>query len=140
VRSQQSEYLPAMRLFAIRMSEAVWSSADGLRATTRLEAERLRILDHLAVLHAGFQEMVDASADSNADDEHDPEGSTIAFERSQMEALIHQGQSHLKEIEAARMRVAGQVYGLCESCGQPISAERLDARPVARTCVACAIS
>ena len=29
-------------------------------------------------------------------------------------------------------------YGRCEVCGQPIAPERLAARPVARTCIACA--
>src|ERR1039458_5106516 len=120
------------------MSKALPSAPEGRRALRRLEAERGRILDLLAGLRRTFQEIIDASADSNADDEHDPEGSTIAFERSQINALIHQAQSHLHDIEAARMRVAGGRYGLCESCGQPVSAARLDARPMARTCMACA--
>ena len=30
------------------------------------------------------------------------------------------------------------IYGICEDCGQPISAERLAARPAARTCIGCA--
>ena len=107
-------------------------------ALTRLEAERASVLDTLAGLRRGFQEIVDASAGSNADDEHDPEGSTIAFERSQLNALIHQAERHLDDIEDARKSVASGRYGLCERCGRPISAARLDARPVARTCIACA--
>jgi len=105
---------------------------------TQLEVERVLILDQLAGLRRGFQEVVDASADSNADDEHDPEGSTIAFERSQLKSLIDQAERHLHEIEDAREKVANQRYGRCEACGQPISAQRLDARPEARTCVVCA--
>lgn len=105
---------------------------------TRLNTEHARILDQVAGLRRAFQETLDASADSNADDEHDPEGSTIAFERSQLTTLIHQGERHLDEIEQARMRVASRRYGLCETCGRPISAARLDAIPVARTCIGCA--
>lgn len=45
--------------------------------------------------------MVAASGDTNADDEHDPEGATIAFERSQVSALVVHVQRHLAEIEAA---------------------------------------
>jgi DnaK suppressor protein len=107
-------------------------------ALTRLKGERWLILDHLAGLRGAFQNMVDASAGSNADDEHDPEGSTIAFERSQLNALIHQAERHLDDIEDARMRVASGRYGLCETCGQAISHERLGARPVARSCIVCA--
>ena len=73
------------------------------------------IMDQLSGLRRGFQGLVDASTDSNADDEHDPEGSTIAFERSQLKTLIHQAERHLENIEDARMRVADRRYGLCET-------------------------
>lgn len=120
------------------MEQPSAATPDELSALTRLAAERVLVLDQLAGLRQGLQETIDASADSNADDEHDPEGSTIAFERSQLNTLIHQGEQHLDEIDAARMRVASRRYGLCETCGQPISAARLEARPVARTCIECA--
>ena len=93
---------------------------------------------HRAGLRRGFQEIVDASADSNSDDEHDPEGSTIAFERSQLNSLIRQAERHLHDVQEARMRVTSGTYGRCETCGQPISAGRLDARPVASRCILCA--
>jgi DnaK suppressor protein len=76
-----------------------------------------------------------ASADSNADDEHDPEGQTIAYERSQLSALIHVAQERLFGIEAAIARLQEGNYGICEVCDQPIPAARLEARPTARTCV-----
>ena len=98
----------------------------------------MRVVAQLEGLRRDFQETIDASTDSNADDEHDPEGATIAFERSQLKTLIRQAQRHLSEIEAAHTRVAERRYGLCEICGQPISSARLDARPVARTCIGCA--
>ena len=81
--------------------------------------------------------MVSASVGSNGDDEHDPEGTTIAFERSQLDALVRQAREHLREIDAAMARLAEGRYGVCERCGRPIAAERLEARPVARTCVRC---
>jgi RNA polymerase-binding transcription factor DksA len=104
----------------------------------RLEAEREIARDRMGALKGDLQRLVAASADSNADDEHDPEGSTIAFERSQLLALIAQVQRHLDEIEDAGRRLAAGRFGLCESCGQPIARARLEARPVARTCVDCA--
>lgn len=82
--------------------------------------------------------MVAASVDSNADDEHDPEGSTIAFERSQLAALVDQARRHLDEIDGAHERLAEGRYGVCEFCGDQIARPRLEARPVARTCVSCA--
>jgi RNA polymerase-binding transcription factor DksA len=104
----------------------------------RLEEERRRTterLDRLGREHDGF---VAASLNSNADDEHDPEGATIAFERSQVETVARTLRQHLREIDAALERLAAGTYGTCESCGSPIPEPRLEARPAARTCVGCA--
>jgi DnaK suppressor protein len=81
---------------------------------------------------------VAASRDSNADDEHDPEGATIAFERSQIGALVRQAREHLAEVDAALERMEIGTYGVCEGCGEPIPPARLEARPAARRCVTCA--
>jgi DnaK suppressor protein len=104
----------------------------------RLERDRQDTLRRLAGLTAAFDEVVAASKDTNADDEHDPEGATIAFERSQVEALVRQARAHLAEIDAAEARLASGTYGVCERCGQPIAEARLEARPTARTCIDCA--
>ena len=49
--------------------------------------------------------IVAASADANADDEHDPEGATIAFERAQLGALLDQARRHLADLDLALGRV-----------------------------------
>lgn len=107
-------------------------------ATARLERQRREAVERLANLTGAFDEIVAASRDSNADDEHDPEGATIAFERSQVSALVEQSLNQIAEIDAALARVADGSYGICERCGLPISDGRLEARPVARTCIGCA--
>jgi len=112
-------------------------SEDSDGALVVLEQERQETLARLADLTGDFDRIVDASRDSNADDEHDPEGATIAFERSQVDALIHQARTHLVEVDAALARVASSTYGTCEKCGAPIAKARLEARPTARTCVTC---
>ena len=104
----------------------------------QLEAERRETIDRLANLTSDHASVVDASRDSNADDEHDPEGATIAFERSQIGALAAQAQLHLTEIDAAVGRLDAGTYGVCERCGAPIGEGRLEARPTARTCIRCA--
>jgi DnaK suppressor protein len=111
------------------------SASDG--AAQRLDAERIAARTQLDGLQRDFTGIVDASANSNADDEHDPEGSTIAFERSQVSTLIDQARRRLADIDAAVARLDDGTYGVCEVCGRPIPAERLAARPVARTCVTC---
>lgn len=111
------------------------SAAD---ARDRLAAERAAAADRLAGLERQFDELVESARQSNADDEHDPEGATIAFERQHIAALASQARERLAEIDSALARLADGHYGTCERCGQPIGAERLAARPASRTCIACA--
>jgi RNA polymerase-binding transcription factor DksA len=106
-------------------------------ARERLEQQRDETLRRLAGLTGTYDAVVAASYDSNADDEHDPEGATIAFERSQVDALIGQAERRLVEIGEALARVCDGSYGVCVRCGRAIPAARLEARPTARTCVGC---
>ena len=76
-------------------------------ARERLEEERRRTTQRLAELRGDYRGFVEASQDTNADDEHDPEGATIAFERSQVGALVRQAEEHL----AAGRRGAGPGRG-----------------------------
>jgi RNA polymerase-binding transcription factor len=111
------------------------SEPDLEAASTRLRAEREMVLARLAGMTADLESVFAASANSNADDEHDPEGQTIAYERSQLSALIERARSHLVRIDAATVRLHEGRYGICEVCGSTIPAARLEARPTARTCV-----
>lgn len=106
----------------------------------RLEAESRQALERLARLTRDFDAVIAGSRDANVDDEHDPEGATIAFERSQVGALIRETEHHLGEIDAALKRLDTDTYGTCEGCGGSIDHARLEARPVARTCIRCAAS
>ena len=96
-----------------------------------LGAERAAAQAQIAALTREFDDMVAASRSSNADDEHDPEGATIAFERQQVAALLEQARRRLADVEVAIRNVEGGIYGICETCGRPIGAERLAARPAA---------
>ncbi len=103
-----------------------------------LFAERDAALAQIETLSREFEGFVAASESSNADDEHDPEGATIAFERQQVAALLDQARRRLADVEAALARREAGEYGRCEHCGRPIGDERLAARPAARTCIDCA--
>ncbi|TPG18450.1 TraR/DksA family transcriptional regulator [Pedococcus bigeumensis] len=106
-----------------------------IEVAERLREERDEVRARLASMTRDLEALFAASADSNADDEHDPEGQTIAYERSQLSALIRVAQEHLAGIEAATARLHQGSYGICEVCHQPIAPARLEARPTARTCV-----
>jgi len=106
-------------------------------ASAALAAARERGLARLASLEREFAGIVDAARDAGADDEHDPEGATLAFERQHVAALADAARVDLAEIQAALARLADGSYGICQVCSARISAERLAARPTARTCVGC---
>jgi RNA polymerase-binding transcription factor DksA len=108
------------------------NAAHSLRDAHDRAARRVRELTE--VLAA----IVDASTNANLDDEHDPEGATVAFEREQISALLERAQQRLADLDDALLRVARGSYGICEQCGEPIPAERLGAQPATRRCVACA--
>ncbi len=103
-----------------------------------LQAAREQVLVRLAGLERDFASFVEAAVSANADDEHDPEGATIAFERQHVATLIADAQTQLEQIDAALARVDDGSYGICASCGRPIAAARLAARPTATTCIECA--
>lgn len=103
-----------------------------------LLAQRQAALARIGALQREFADIVAAAAAANGDDEHDPEGATIAFERQHVAALLSQAREYLGQIDTALLRVDAGSYGSCARCGAPIPAERLTARPAAVTCVGCA--
>ena len=53
-------------------------------------------------------------------------------------ALESEAMQELTDIEDALHRLAAGTYGICVSCGEDISPERLEARPACAQCVDCA--
>ncbi|QFG20669.1 TraR/DksA family transcriptional regulator [Actinomadura sp. WMMB 499] len=107
-------------------------------AQERLIADRDGILALVASLDADWHSVVNASVQANVDDEHDPEGATIAFERARIESSLARARAHLADIEDALRRLDDGTYGVCERCGGAIADGRLQARPSTRTCITCA--
>ena len=103
-----------------------------------LLAQRRRALERVAALEREFAGLAEAASAAGTDDEHDPEGATLAFERQHAAALLEAAREQVAAIDDALRRLAEGRYGVCDRCGQPIGAERLAARPAAVTCVRCA--
>jgi DnaK suppressor protein len=104
----------------------------------RLANERARAVRLLDKLTGDFEAVVESSRAVSTDDEHDPEGATIAYERAQVDAVLNMTRIHLAELDQALERAQNGTYGNCESCGQTIGQERLEAQPAATFCVPCA--
>jgi DnaK suppressor protein len=111
---------------------------DSISFHDLLIADRATTEARIVSLERDWTGMVESSSMTSADDEHDPEGATIAFERAQIETLIERAREHLEEIDDALERVRTGDYGICEDCGQPIASGRLEARPFSTTCISCA--
>jgi RNA polymerase-binding transcription factor len=109
--------------------------------TNRVTLERLRdeAAEQIATLDADLRALFEASRDDNADDEHDPDGATIGYERAQLTAILAGARAQLAAVNDALARLEAGDYGRCEVCGQPIAAERLEIRPFATRCVRCAV-
>jgi len=104
----------------------------------RLAADRARVVAQAEALRRELAGVIAAQADVATDDEHDPEGSTIAFERARLTALLDQSERSIDALDRALARVDHGGYGICRSCGGVIAPERLTARPSADTCIGCA--
>lgn len=97
-----------------------------------LEATRTAVAD----LEAELSSVLSATAEG-PDDEHDPEGATVGFERQRLASLLDAARGELERLEEAAGRVREGSYGICSECGGPIGAARLEALPSARECVGC---
>jgi DnaK suppressor protein len=95
------------------------------------EALIARLIDDL-------DSFTDARKDGATDDEHDPEGPTLAFERSQSTAILEQTRQHFAQIESAMLRLDDGSFGVCATCGKDIPFARLEVRPYSTQCVNCA--
>jgi RNA polymerase-binding transcription factor DksA len=103
-----------------------------------LAAERAATRQRITALTRRVDGIVEASEWSSNDDEHDPEGVTVAVERAQAQALLAQAKEDLAELDLAGERLRAGAYGRCERCGGDIAAERLEFLPAARLCITCA--
>jgi DnaK suppressor protein len=106
----------------------------------RLDNDRDETVRRLAELEREFGAIVASASggSSGGDDEHDPEGATVAYERQHVAALLEQARQHLAALDVAARKLDAGTYSQCDMCGGPIGAERLAARPAALTCVRCA--
>jgi DnaK suppressor protein len=113
-------------------------AVDETQAVVALDRIRASLTDRIATTAQELDRLAVAAAGSNTDDEHDPEGSTLAFERAQVIAALERSRAQLVDADDALQRIASHCYGRCEDCDAPIDDERLSAVPAARRCIRCA--
>ena len=114
------------------------TSRDRRALRAALLDEAIRVEQQIAALIRSFDNIVEAVEMSNNDDEHDPEGATIAFERAQVTALLDQASADREALRSATARLEEDAYGVCEQCQGFIGVERLLAIPWSTRCITCA--
>ena len=115
----------------------VTASEDGVRAS-RIAAARAGAEARSTALAAQVEGLAEQQSLTTHDDEHDPEGVTIAFERAQLLGLLAGAREEIAALDRAGSRLATGTYGRCLGCGSAIPDPRLDALPGVETCLDCA--
>jgi DnaK suppressor protein len=103
-----------------------------------VEAEQERTARQIASLEAAVAAIDEGSELVSTDDEHDPEGATIAYERAQATALLRQARADRKALAATRRQLEDGQQVVCADCGREIDLQRVAALPTASRCVRCA--
>ncbi|MCE0762748.1 TraR/DksA C4-type zinc finger protein [Pseudonocardia kujensis] len=114
------------------------ASADPPPAAERIAAARAEAIARAAALEVQVAALAEQQALTTHDDEHDPEGVTIGFERAQLLGLLGGARDEIAALDRAAERLREGRYGDCADCGAAIPDVRLEALPAAETCLACA--
>lgn len=104
----------------------------------RLNAELQSVSNDIDSSTASLASFLASRRDIEVDDEHDPEGSTLAMQYSETAALLDNSRHHRDQVVAALSKIDNADFGSCELCAKPIPLARLKARPTAAHCVPCA--
>ena len=122
----------------VRVDADVSGGASSSDVTAWIARDRASTEAGIASLERELRSVVESAETANIDDEHDPEGATIAFERARILALVEHGWRHLEALDAALERVAAGDDARCRVCDAVIPLERLAALPATAVCVVCA--
>lgn len=115
------------------------SAVDTQRFRDILLDERQRVLDAISYLHeetpGSLEEQTEEMIGSS--DNHLGETATATLDREIDYSLEENSEHVLRAIDRALQRIDEGTFGICETCGQPISEERLEAIPYATQCIDC---
>jgi RNA polymerase-binding protein DksA len=113
------------------------SRVDTERFRTMLLEERRRVSDAIEYLHEENPGSLEEQTQETTLDNHLAETASATLDREIDYTLEENSEHVLAEIDAALERIAAGKFGLCRTCGQPISEERLEAIPYATQCIEC---
>jgi RNA polymerase-binding protein DksA len=114
------------------------STIDTAEYHKRLEEEKVRLLHAVGFLErenpGSLSDELGELAEGGTDN-HLGDTASAMFDRELDGGLEDGAKDTLVEIDAALQRIEDGTYGICEVCGKPIGADRLNAIPWARLCI-----
>jgi RNA polymerase-binding protein DksA len=113
------------------------SPIDSERFKTILLEERHRVQDAISYLHEETPGSLDDETEEPAIDNHPADVASATLDREIDYTLEENSEHVLSEIDGALARIEAGTYGVCRTCGQSISEERLEAIPYATQCIDC---
>jgi DnaK suppressor protein len=115
------------------------SAVDTERFRAIMEEERQRVMDAISYLHEETPGSLEDETEEIVGNSDNPLGdtATATLDREIDYSLEENSESVLRSIDAALRRIEDGTFGICETCGQPISEERLEAIPYATQCIDC---
>ncbi|MDH4226363.1 MAG: RNA polymerase-binding protein DksA [Deltaproteobacteria bacterium] len=105
---------------------------------TQLEHFKTILNSKLEELLSGAEKTV--SGMNQTDEEHFPDPNdraSLETDRNFTLRVKDRERKLVAKIKEALGRIEDGTYGICESCGEPISTKRLEARPVTTSCIEC---
>lgn len=99
--------------------------------------ERERVFKEIAELDADLSKSLEDSSGESPYDQHMAENAAATLDREMDLTLQDNARATLAQIDRALHKMDDGTYGQCDSCGKPISEERLTAFPSVTLCVDC---
>jgi RNA polymerase-binding protein DksA len=115
------------------------NAVDTNRFREVLVEERQRVLDAISYLHEETPGSLEDETEEivGSSDNHLGETATATLDREIDYSLEENSEQVLRAIDGALQRIDDGTFGICETCGRPISEERLEAIPYATQCIDC---
>ena len=123
------------RPLRVREDETPWTAKELKAVRAELEADVARLLHEISVAESELAGLMRDAGDGSGDDQAD--AGTKTFEREQEISLANNARVMFEQSEHALQRIDDRIYGICESCGNPIGKNRLLAFPRATLCMPC---
>jgi RNA polymerase-binding transcription factor len=123
------------RPLRVREDETPWTAKELKAVRAELEADIARLLHEISVAESELAGLMRDAGDGSGDDQAD--AGTKTFEREQEISLANNARVMFEQSRHALQRIDDRSYGICESCGNPIGKNRLQAFPRATLCMPC---